>query len=244
MIRASDRARRPGRCRLGPETDWFTGVRVLQVPASGLDEVAGAIRDATLPLVPEPEPDEPPFNGHLTLARAKGRLGAAARAELAGIPFEADFDVPHVDLVASTPSPNGARLRHAGAGTSRTTNRRRADGRARPGVNGPHHHPHPVHSFTASMSSRSRAKWKRSKRKARRGSSGWSSRSGGNGPVERMVPRSHDVGEAPVQIGQLGLATAGPASAAPAGRPPSGTSGSCGRSRGPPRWPPPWCWSP
>jgi 2'-5' RNA ligase len=107
VIRATTALTGPVRCRLGPETDWFTGVRVLQVPASGLDQVAGAIRDATLPLVPEPEPDEPPFNGHLTLARAKGRLGAAARAELAGIPFEADFNVTHVDLVASTPSPHG-----------------------------------------------------------------------------------------------------------------------------------------
>ena len=82
-------------------------MRVLHVPAAGLDGIAAAVRDATIPLVPEPEPDEPPFNGHLTLARAKGRLGPTARAALAGIPFEAEFEVPHVDLVASTPSPEG-----------------------------------------------------------------------------------------------------------------------------------------
>ncbi len=97
----------PSRCRLGPETAWFTGVRVLQLPAAGLDEVAAAVRVATVPLVPTSEPDEPPFNGHLTLARAKGRLGPAARDALAGIPFEAEFEVAHVDLVASAPSPQG-----------------------------------------------------------------------------------------------------------------------------------------
>ncbi len=82
-------------------------MRVLQLPAAGLDEVAAAVRVATVPLVPTSEPDEPPFNGHLTLARAKGRLGPAARDALAGIPFEAEFEVAHVDLVASAPSPQG-----------------------------------------------------------------------------------------------------------------------------------------
>jgi 2'-5' RNA ligase len=97
----------PVECRLGPRTGWFTGVRVLQLPAAGLDDVAAAVRTATLPLVGERTPAEPPFNGHLTLGRAKGRLGAAARAELDGIAFEARFAVAHVDLVASEPSPAG-----------------------------------------------------------------------------------------------------------------------------------------
>jgi 2'-5' RNA ligase len=107
LTRATAGLAGPVRCRLGPVTDWFTGVRVLQVPVSGLDDVATAVRVATLPLVPEPEPAEPPFNGHLTLARAKGRLSPSARAALAGLPIDAEFEVPHVDLVASTPSPNG-----------------------------------------------------------------------------------------------------------------------------------------
>ncbi len=94
-------------CRLGPVTGWFAPVRVLQIPATGLDELAGAVRSATVPLVAELASGEPPFNGHLTLARAKGRLGASAQAELAGIPFEAAFPVAHVDLVASAPSPRG-----------------------------------------------------------------------------------------------------------------------------------------
>ena len=97
----------PVECRLGPATGWFTGVRVLQIPADGLDGLAAAVRAATEPIVPETAQEEPPFNGHLTLARAKGRLGDAARAELAGIPFAAAFPVEHVDLVASGPSPDG-----------------------------------------------------------------------------------------------------------------------------------------
>jgi 2'-5' RNA ligase len=98
----------PVECRLGPGTGWFTGVRVLQLPASGLDGLAEAIRAATVPVVPEPAAGAAPFNGHLTLARSKGRrLSVAALGEMSGLPFEAAFAVPHVDLVASEPSPQG-----------------------------------------------------------------------------------------------------------------------------------------
>jgi len=99
--------RGPVECRLGPGTGWFTGVRVLQLPAAGLDRLAATVRDATLPFVPDP-PGEQPFNGHLTLARSKGRrLTVAALGEMAGIPFEAAFAVEHVDLVASDTSKDG-----------------------------------------------------------------------------------------------------------------------------------------
>jgi 2'-5' RNA ligase len=98
----------PIECRLGPGTAWFTGVRVLQLPAAGLDGLAAAVRAATLPLVPEPADPQPPFNGHLTLARAKGRrLGVAALGEMSNIPFEAAFPVRALDLVASQPSAHG-----------------------------------------------------------------------------------------------------------------------------------------
>jgi 2'-5' RNA ligase len=98
----------PVECRLGPGTGWFTGVRVLHLPATGVDGLAAAVRAATLPFVPEPVEPEPPFNGHLTLARSKGRrLGVAALGEMAGIPFEAAFPVPALDLVSSQPSPEG-----------------------------------------------------------------------------------------------------------------------------------------
>jgi 2'-5' RNA ligase len=63
---------------------------------------------ATRPIVPEPVEPEPSFNGHLTLARSKGRrLGVAALGDMAGIPFEATFPVRSVDLVSSQPSPEG-----------------------------------------------------------------------------------------------------------------------------------------
>ena len=97
----------PLECRLGPGTGWFTGVRVLQLPATGIDNLAAAVRDATASLVPE-APTDPPFNGHLTLARAKGRrLSVAALGEMANIPFEAAFAIDAIDLVSSEPSPDG-----------------------------------------------------------------------------------------------------------------------------------------
>ena len=98
----------PLECRLGPRTGWFSGVRVLQLPATGLDGLAGAVRTATLPLLPDTADPEPPFNGHLTLARSRGRrLGVAALGEMSGLPFEAAFEVSAMDLVASQPSPEG-----------------------------------------------------------------------------------------------------------------------------------------
>jgi 2'-5' RNA ligase len=97
----------PVACHLGPATGWFTGVRVLQIPAHGLGALADAVRDATASLVAPLAGVEPPFNGHVTLARVKGRLGPQAQAELDGIPFASTFTVAHVDLVASEPSPRG-----------------------------------------------------------------------------------------------------------------------------------------
>jgi RNA 2',3'-cyclic 3'-phosphodiesterase len=97
----------PVTCHLGPSTAWFARVRVLQVPARGLDALAALAQRATTPIVPERDGGEPTFNGHLTLARVKGRLGPRAQAELEGIPFASTFDVAAVDLVASEPSPFG-----------------------------------------------------------------------------------------------------------------------------------------
>ena len=107
LVACAAAQRGPVDCRLGPATAWFPRVRVLQLPARGVEGLAAAVRDATVPIVAEPAPDSPPFNGHLTLARAKGKLGAEAQAALAGIPFAATFSVAHVDLVASEPSPQG-----------------------------------------------------------------------------------------------------------------------------------------
>ncbi len=108
LVAAAADSPKPVECRLGPGTDWFTGVRVLYLPASGLDGLAAVVRTATLPYVAEPATPEPAFNGHLTLARAKGRrLGVAALGEMAGVPFEAAFPVPAIHLVSSQPSPQG-----------------------------------------------------------------------------------------------------------------------------------------
>jgi 2'-5' RNA ligase len=97
----------PFSCRLGPATAWFSRVRVLHLPAHGLDALAGAVGEATVPIVPEPGEGGPPFNGHLTLARVRGRLSPQAQSALGGIPFDSTFPVAHVDLVASEPSPQG-----------------------------------------------------------------------------------------------------------------------------------------
>jgi 2'-5' RNA ligase len=110
LVSAAAAVAGPLECRLGPGTGWFTGVRVLYLPAAGLDDLAAAVRSATLPVVGEPAEPEPAFNGHLTLARSKGRrLGVAALGEMANIPFEATFAVTALDLVSSQPSPTGHR---------------------------------------------------------------------------------------------------------------------------------------
>jgi 2'-5' RNA ligase len=99
----------PVRCDLGPSTAWF-GDRVLQIPVGGVDDLAAAVRSATAPVVPEPTRGAPPFNGHLTIARSRGRrLARSVRDAVAGIPFAATFDVDRVDLVASQLNAEGRR---------------------------------------------------------------------------------------------------------------------------------------
>ncbi|HUQ38530.1 MAG TPA: 2'-5' RNA ligase family protein [Acidimicrobiales bacterium] len=72
--------------QLGPAVDRF-GNRVLHVPVAGLDDLARAVR----------EPDDPPFRGHVTLARSRG----ARLAPLTGAPVSARWPVGEVTLVAS-----------------------------------------------------------------------------------------------------------------------------------------------
>jgi 2'-5' RNA ligase len=107
----STAAKMPGgiRCRIGPQTAWF-GDRVLQIPARGLEDLAAAVGSATIPVVPVRSDKEPRFNGHLTVARAKGhRLDTSARRALAGMPFASNFGVDSFDLVASDHSSAGRR---------------------------------------------------------------------------------------------------------------------------------------
>jgi 2'-5' RNA ligase len=105
---AATRVRGPVHCTIGPATAWFGGSRVLQIPATGLDLVAEAVRRATVRTVPDA--GEAPFIGHLTVARVRGRrLDQSARAAVAGVAFAAEFAVPRFLLVASALSPTGPR---------------------------------------------------------------------------------------------------------------------------------------
>lgn len=98
----------PVDCQIGPATAWF-GDRVLQIPARGLEDVAAAV-SATVPVVPDTIGGEPRFNGHLTIARPRGRrLDPSVRAAVAGIPFVTAFDVSCFDLVASRLTDDGPR---------------------------------------------------------------------------------------------------------------------------------------
>jgi 2'-5' RNA ligase len=100
----------PVRCILGPATSWFSGAKVLQIPVAGLDRAAEAVREATVPVVPDPTPGRMAFAGHLTIARLKGRRpDPTARAAVAGLPFSAEFAVKNLALVSSHLSPEGAR---------------------------------------------------------------------------------------------------------------------------------------
>ena len=55
---------------MGPTTERFGG-RVLYVPVAGLDGLAAAVGAGTAEL--GRPPDDRPFRGHITLARARGR---------------------------------------------------------------------------------------------------------------------------------------------------------------------------
>ena len=102
----------PVHCTVGPGTAWFANQRVLQIPVTGLDEVAEAVRSATIPIVPTGGIGEPAFTGHLTIARTSGgHLNRSSRSALAGIPFSATIDIESFDLVASEASGGGRRYR-------------------------------------------------------------------------------------------------------------------------------------
>jgi RNA 2',3'-cyclic 3'-phosphodiesterase len=97
-------------CEVGPATGWFKRSRVLYLPVTGLDRLAHAVRTATVPVLPPAHGDEPPFVGHLTLARSRGRHPASTESTApVPVPLSASFEVTHFDLVASELSPRGAR---------------------------------------------------------------------------------------------------------------------------------------
>jgi len=110
LAHAGTRVWGPVDCTIGPATAWFSGSRVLQIPVTGLDELAESVRHATVPIVPGPANGQERFVGHLTVARVRGRrLATSTRTDLAGIPFTAGFPVSHLFLVASELSPEGPR---------------------------------------------------------------------------------------------------------------------------------------
>ena len=93
------------RATLGPRVAWFPGRQVLHVPVSGLDALARAVAGASAPWGRPPE--DRPFSGHLTLARARGR--ARGPADLAGASLEAAWRVDDFSLVSSVLGGRGSR---------------------------------------------------------------------------------------------------------------------------------------
>ena len=89
------------RCVLGPATVRLAG-QWLAVPVRGLEELGGAVFEATEPLVPVTHPQR--FRTDLVLAR--GRVPA----QLAGAPLEASWRAGAVALVADRSAPGHPRL--------------------------------------------------------------------------------------------------------------------------------------
>jgi 2'-5' RNA ligase len=88
---------------LGPASAWFARSRVLQIPVTGVEALAGAVLEATSRWGPS---EEPAFAGHVTLARFRGP--GSPPADLAGMPLMARFDVPQVVLYRSSSGPGGS----------------------------------------------------------------------------------------------------------------------------------------
>lgn len=95
----------PPEAVLGPTTERV-GRSILCVPVRGLDDLAVAVRRGLRSVAPDADLDRP-FDGHLTLARARGRR--AMPASRAGAPLVARWHVRDVGLIRSELSPSGAR---------------------------------------------------------------------------------------------------------------------------------------
>jgi 2'-5' RNA ligase len=87
----------------GPEVRRLSN-RILVLPVAGLDALASAVEGATATLG-EPPPERP-FRGHLTLARARGRVDLRP---LIGAAINGSWSVEEFSLVNSTLHPQGAR---------------------------------------------------------------------------------------------------------------------------------------
>jgi 2'-5' RNA ligase len=91
----------PASCTLGPATRRLGG-QWLGVPVSGLDELAAAVFDATVPIVAMTHPQ--PFSAEVVIAR--GRVPAA----LAGQPVAGGWVADTVALVADRSAPGRPRF--------------------------------------------------------------------------------------------------------------------------------------
>ncbi|HTX62603.1 MAG TPA: RNA 2',3'-cyclic phosphodiesterase [Acidimicrobiales bacterium] len=105
LVAATARAAAPVEARLGPSTRRV-GRAVLWVPVCGLEELAGSVRGA-LGALPSGVGLDDRFDGHLTLARSRGRRSLPTA--LAGVPLDASWRVGEVDLVCSELDRSGAR---------------------------------------------------------------------------------------------------------------------------------------
>jgi RNA 2',3'-cyclic 3'-phosphodiesterase len=97
-----ERASLPAATAVVGPTVTRLGRDTLVVPVGGLDRLAATVVEATTDLG-RPAGSRP-FNGHLTLARLRGR----ADCTVLGTPLSASFDVTEVALVSSTTLPTGA----------------------------------------------------------------------------------------------------------------------------------------
>ncbi|MBP2329881.1 2'-5' RNA ligase [Kibdelosporangium banguiense] len=86
----------PAGCTLGPETRILGG-QWLGVPVSGLDDLAAAVFDATVALVPVTHPQ--PFQADIVVARGH------VPKEIAGEPITGSWQAESVALIADRSSP-------------------------------------------------------------------------------------------------------------------------------------------
>lgn len=93
----------PAEAVVGPAVTLL-GRSIACLPVAGLDDLAGAVRRATADVGQPPDPRG--FDGHLTLARRRGRARLPTGAR-----FQARFEVSEVTLVGSDTLPTGAEYR-------------------------------------------------------------------------------------------------------------------------------------
>lgn len=103
-VRAAGARAAPCEATMGPVTTRLNR-GILTAPVAGLDEVAGAVIDATRDL--GAPPGDRPFAGHVTLARGRGRRPVPP--SLAGRPVSATWSVRELAVVRSRLDPDGPR---------------------------------------------------------------------------------------------------------------------------------------